>query len=31
MRHGVSDKDNYSEENEGVENDDDKINVLDLQ
>ena len=27
---GESDEDNYSEENEGVESDDDKINVVDL-
>ena len=28
--HGESDEDNYSEENEGVESDDDEINVVDL-
>ena len=28
---GESDKDNYSEENEGVESDDDEINLVDLQ
>ena len=28
---GESDEDNYSEENEGVESDDDEINVIDLQ
>ena len=27
---GESDEDNYSEENEGVESDDDEINVVDL-
>ena len=29
--YGESDADNYSEENEGVEIDDDEINVVDLQ
>ena len=28
---GESDEDNYSEENEGVESDNDEINVVDLQ
>ena len=27
---GESDEDNYSEENEGVESDDDEINIVDL-